>query len=243
MTILEESYKPVSTAVVLAGGAGSRLWPLTNNCPKPMVQLLGKPILQWIIEWLKTGGIKHIVLGVAYRKESVMDYFRDGEKFGVSIDYSIHSIEGETGEGFRLAIDRYVDDKVFVAMNGDELLNTNLHSFIKFHLMHKPVATIMVSPLKCPFGTLKVDNDHKIVAFDEKPTIHSVLISTGVYVFDHQIVDYLTPTGRIEETVFPTLAEKGLLLAHRLNGQWLTINTRKDLIAAELALKNQERGV
>ena len=243
MIILEKSFKPVSTAVVLAGGVGSRLWPLTNNCPKPMVRLLGKPILQWVIEWLRKGGVKHVVLGVAYRKESVVDYFGDGEKFGVNIDYSTHSCEGETGEGFRLAIDRYVDDEVFVAMNGDEITNTSLHRFVKFHLKHKPVASILVSPLKCPFGTIKVDDNHKIIAFDEKPTIHSVLVSTGTYLFDHQIVDYLPSRGRIEETTFPILTKEGALLAYRLNGQWLTINTHKDLARAKLELKNWQEGI
>lgn len=236
---MKKSSKPVNTAVVLAGGPGSRLCPLTNSCPKPMIRLLDKPILQWIIEWLKKGGIKHVVLGVAYRKESIMEYFGDGEKFDVNIDYSTHSIEGETGEGFRLAIDRYVDSEVFMAMNGDEITNTNLHAFIKFHRKHKPIASILVSPLKCTFGMVKVDNNHKIVAFNEKPKIYSVLVSTGIYMFDRQIVDYLPLRGRVEESTFPILAEKGLLLAYPLNGQWLTINTKKDLETAELELKKR----
>lgn len=237
MTILKEVSKTIDTAVVLAGGCGSRLWPLTKDCPKPMIRLLGKPILQWVIEWLRKEGINHVVLGVAYQKKSVVDYFGDGEKFGVTIDYSTHSIEGETGEGFRLAIERYVDSEVFVAMNGDEITSTNLGAFTKFHLERKPIASILVSPLKYPFGILKIDSNDKIIAFDEKPLIYSMLVSTGIYVFDRQIVAYLPLRGRIEENTFPILAEKGLLLAHRLNGYWFTVNTRKDLKTTELELK------
>jgi len=208
-----------------------------------MLRILGKPILQWVIEWLKKGGIEHVVLGVAYRKESIMEYFGDGEKFGVNIDYSVHSVEGETGEGLRLAIDRYVDREVFVAMNGDEITNTNLCDLMKFHLKHSPVASILVSPLICPFGTVKTDNNHRIIGFSEKPIINSVLVSTGIYVFDKLIVDYLPIRGRIEEKTFPILAEQGLLLAYQLNGQWLTINTKKDLETTELKMKKWIDGV
>ena len=88
----------IKTAVILAGGEGTRLRPLTNNIPKPMVRVLGKPILQWVIEWLKNNEVRNIVIGVAYQKESVIDYFKDGSKFGVRIKYSVHAIDGETGE-------------------------------------------------------------------------------------------------------------------------------------------------
>src|SRR3990170_8059704 len=116
----------LKTAVVLAGGEGTRLRPLTNDVPKPMIKILGKPILQWVIEWLTNNGISNIVIGVSYKKEAVMNYFKDGSEFNCNIRYSVHSIEGETGEGFRLAIRRHVDDDIFLAMNGDEMTNFNI---------------------------------------------------------------------------------------------------------------------
>ncbi|MFH1328186.1 MAG: sugar phosphate nucleotidyltransferase, partial [Candidatus Bathyarchaeota archaeon] len=94
------------TVVVLAGGPSTRLKPFTNDLPKGMVKVCGKPLLQWVVEWLKDNGVVEIILGVAYLKEKIMEYFGDGTKFGVNIRYSVHTSEGGTCEGFRLAIER-----------------------------------------------------------------------------------------------------------------------------------------
>jgi len=234
---MNRNLEKIGTAVVLAGGIGSRLWPLTNNYPKPMVKLLGKPILEWVINWLKREKIKRIIIGVAYRKETIMDYFKDGQKFGIDIQYSIHSIDGETGEGFRLAIERFVDDETFIAMNGDEITNANLNLMYKFHLKQYSIATILVSPLRCPFGTIEIDSKKHIINFKEKPIISSILVSSGIYIFNHRIIDYLPLKGRIEKTTFPKLAENRKLSAYKLNGYWFTINTKKDLMFVENELK------
>jgi NDP-sugar pyrophosphorylase family protein len=91
----------VDTAVVLSGGPGTRLKPLTDRLPKAMVKVAGKPLLQWIIEWLSDNEVKQIVLGVAHLKERIIDYFGDGGRFNVDIKYSVHTIGGGTCEGFR----------------------------------------------------------------------------------------------------------------------------------------------
>jgi NDP-sugar pyrophosphorylase family protein len=231
----------VKTAVVLAGGAGLRLKPLTNCCPKPMVELLGKPILQWAIEWLKSNGVSNIVLGVAYHKESIIDYFKNGSEFGVEIKYSVHSVDGETGEGFRLAISRYVMDDLFVAINGDELTNFNLADLITFHTAHNPVASIAVAHPRCPFGIIKVKEDGLVDSFVEKPLMPSLLVSMGIYLFNRRIIAYLPKKGSIETTTFPLLAREKLLRAFPINGTWLTVNTMKDLKAAESILKRKVR--
>lgn len=227
---MKRNFKGIDTAVVLAGGIGSRLWPLTNNNPKPMVKLLGKPILEWVVDWLKREKIKRIIMGVAYRKEAVMDYFKDGREYGVDIQYSVHSIDGETGEGFRLAIERFIDDEVFLAMNGDEITNENINLMAKFHFKHNPIATMLVSPLRCPFGTLEIDEKNYVRNFNEKPIIPSVLVSSGIYIFNHTIVDFLPTKGKIETTTFPKLAEERELFAYILKGYWFTVNSRKDLM-------------
>jgi len=229
----------VKTAVVLAGGSGLRLYPLTKNQPKPMIKLIGKPILQWVIEWLKINGISDIVIGVAYRKESVIDYFKDGSEFGVKIKYSVHSVNGETGEGFRLAITRYVKDDLFVAVNGDELTNFNLMDLINYHVAHDPVATIAVTHPRCPFGVINADENGLVLSFAEKPLIRSLLVSIGVYLFSNRIEAYLPEKGSIEKTVFPLLAKEKLLRAFPINGVWLTVNTAKDLKLAERNLKKK----
>jgi len=198
-----------------------------------MIPLQGKPLIYWTLTWLRNYGFKHIVLGVAYRKEVVINYLKENP-VGMDIDFSEHTQEGETGEGFRLAISRYVDDENFLAMNGDEITNLNLERLEEIHLKYRPVATIAVSPMRSPFGILEIDGDD-IVGFKEKTILEDTLVSIGVYIFNHEILGYLPVKGAIEKTAFPLLAKKKLLKACRLIGDelWLTINSVKDLSVAE----------
>ncbi|MCJ7633424.1 nucleotidyltransferase family protein [Candidatus Bathyarchaeota archaeon] len=223
----------IRTAVILVGGAGLRMRPYTEDMPKCMIPLRGKPLIYWTLTWLRDYGFSHIVLGVAYRKEAVIEYVMENP-VGVDVDFSEHTQEGETGEGFRLAIERHVSDEDFLAMNGDELTNLNLERFVEFHLKQKPVATIAVSPMHSPFAILEIDGND-IIEFKEKHILKDKLVSAGIYVFNHAILDYLPLKGTIERTAFPMLAEKRLLKAFRLgkDERWLTINSVKDLSVAE----------
>ena len=227
------NLKKIETAVILVGGSGLRMRPFTEDMPKCMIPLQGKPLIYWILSWLKSYGFKHVVMGVAYRKELVIDYLRANPQ-GLKIDFSEHTVEGETGEGFKLAINRFVKDENFLAMNGDEITNLNLERLEETHLKNKPVATIAVAPMRSPFGILELEGD-KIVGFKEKTLLENTLVSIGVYVFNRQILSYLPTTGSIEKIVFPELARKRLLTACRLTPSevWLTINSVKDLSVAE----------
>jgi len=174
----------IHTAVILVGGAGLRLRPYTEDFPKCMIPLQGKPLLHWILTWLREYGFDHIVLGVSYRKEAVVNYVRENP-VGVAVDFSEHTQEGETGEGFRLAIERHVRDENFLAMNGDELTNLNLERLTEFHLKQKTVATIAVSPMRSPFAVLEI-NGNDVIGFKEKPILEDKLVSTGIYVLTMQ---------------------------------------------------------
>jgi len=198
-----------------------------------MIPLQGKPLIHWILNWLKSNGFKHIVMGVAYRKEVIMNYLKENPQ-GLKIDFSEHTVEGETGEGFRLAISRFVNDENFLAMNGDEITNLNLEKLEEMHLKNKPVATIAVSPMRSPFGILELEGDD-IVGFKEKTLLENTLVSIGVYLFNREILSYIPKVGSIEKTVFPLLSKKRLLKAYRLSPSevWLTINSVKDLSVAE----------
>lgn len=223
----------IKTAVMLVGGAGLRMRPLTEDMPKCMVPLHGKPLIYWTLTWLKESGIEHVVLGVSYRKEQVIDYVQKNP-LGIKIDFSEHSQQGETGEGFRLAIKRHVEDETFLAMNGDELTNLNLERFVDFHFQQKGLATVAVSPMRSPFAVIQV-NGANVVGFSEKPILEDKLVSAGIYVFNHTITNYLPELGSIEKTTFPSLVEKKLLKAYRLGAKerWITINSIKDLSTAE----------
>jgi NDP-sugar pyrophosphorylase family protein len=225
----------VYTAVILAGGEALRLRPLSNEMPKAMIVVAGKPLLQWILEWLKRNGVLSVVIGVAYRKEKVMDYFRDGTAFDVKIRYSEHTVEGGTSEGFKLAIERHVDDQMFLAMNGDELVDIDLSDLALHHHSNGGIATIAVGPLRSPYGVVEV-NGSDVIGFREKPILRSHLVSMGVYVFSKEILGYLPERGNIEQTAFPTLASMRKLKAYVYNGFWATVNTVKDLEDVEKEL-------
>jgi len=230
---------PIETAIVLAGGAALRLRPLTNDRPKAMVEVAGRPLLDWVLAWLRRNQVLRVVIGVAYKGERIVEHFKDGKSAGLEIQYSTHTVEGGTAEGFRLAIDRYVKDETFFAMNGDELTNVRLQDLANFHSHQKATATIAVAPLRSPFGVVDL-NGPDILAFREKPTIDSVHVSVGVYAFQHEILDYLPRTGEIEKTVLPRLAAERKLKAYRHNGFWMTINTLKDLSEVEKELAKGE---
>jgi mannose-1-phosphate guanylyltransferase len=223
----------IRTAVVLVGGSGLRMRPLTEDLPKCMIPLRGKPLLYWTLSWLRNQGFDHVVLGVSHRKEVVINYVKENPT-GIKVDFSEHTQVGETGEGFRLAIKRHVNDENFLAMNGDELTNMNLEKFVDFHFAQKGIATIAVSPMRSPFAVLEV-NGNDIVDFKEKPLLEDKLINAGIYVFNHAICEYLPSTGSVERTAFPALAKKRFLKAYRLGNseQWITINSVKDLSVAE----------
>ncbi len=228
-----------NTAIIMAGGRGLRLSPFTNDRPKPMINVLNKPLLQWTVESLAAQGIKKIVIGVAYKKETIIEHFKNGKDYGVDIVYSEHTVEGGTAQGFRFAISRFVKDKTFLAMNGDELIDIDLKQLYDFHSQHKPIATIVTTDVKIPFGVLKINNNGDIMMFEEKPTIPGYRVSTGVYLFDRDILSFLPETGEIERTTFKTLAKSKKLKAFVHNGFWCTVNNLKELAEAENTLKLQ----
>jgi NDP-sugar pyrophosphorylase family protein len=229
----------VRTAIVLAGGAGLRLRPLTNGRPKAMIEVAGRPLLYWVLGWLRRNQVRRVVIGLAYKGERIVEYFGNGESLGLEIQYSTHTVEGGTAEGFRLAISRHVRDETFFAVNGDELTNVGLQDLAGFHNKQGGTATVAVSALRSPFGVVELRGTD-IVAFREKARIDSVRVSMGVYAFQHEIIDYLPQTGEIEKTVFPRLAAEGKLKAYEHNGFWMTVNTIKDLSEVEAEFSKGE---
>jgi NDP-sugar pyrophosphorylase family protein len=193
-----------------------------------MIVVAGKPLLQWVLEWLRKNEVYNVVIGVAYRKEKIMDYFGDGGRFGVTIRYSNHTVEGGTSEGFRLAIQRHISDRNFLAMNGDELVDLRVSEFAAHHYSNLGIATIAVGPLRSPYGVVELQGSD-VVGFEEKPLLRSHYVSTGTYIFSREILDYLPERGDVERAVFPMLASMRRLKAYVHNGFWATVNTIKDL--------------
>lgn len=212
--------------------------PLTDDSPKGMIIVAGKPLLQWILEWLKLNSVFNVVLGVAYKKEKIIDYFGDGKRFGLTIKYSNHTIEGGTSEGFRLAIQRHVRDDAFLAMNGDELVDLKVSEFAARHYSLGSIATIAVGPLRSPYGVVQLEGEN-VLGFQEKPILRSHFVSVGAYIFSREILNYLPEKGDIERTVFPKLSSQRKLKAYVHDGFWATINTIKDLEDVENQLRQR----
>jgi mannose-1-phosphate guanylyltransferase len=230
---------PIETAIILAGGVGLRLRPLTDDRPKAMVEIAGHPLLEWVLTWLRNNRVRRVVIGVAYRRESIMEHFGSGGSHGLKVEYSTHTVEGGTAEGYRLAIERCVKDSTFFAINGDELTNVRLQDLADFHNRQGATATVTVAPLPSPYGVVELE-DTNITGFREKPIINSVYVSVGVYVFQQEILDHLPRTGDIERTAFPRLAAERKLKAYRHDGFWMTVNTLKDLTEVEKELGKRD---
>jgi mannose-1-phosphate guanylyltransferase len=177
-------------AVIIAGGLGTRLRPLTNNTPKPMLPIGEKPILEHLVNWTKRGGIKSIVLCVSYLKETIEDYFGDGEKFGVKIEYAISKKQLATAGQLKTA-EKFIEDD-FVCMYGDSIFNFSLKSMIKQHSIKKSFVTMSLSEYKTnlPYGVIETSKNGKVVNWKEKPQIKAN-VNMGCYIMNPQVFNLI----------------------------------------------------
>ena len=177
-------------AVIIAGGLGTRLRPLTNNTPKPMLPIGEKPILEHLVNWTKKGGIKSVILCVSYLKESIEDYFGDGEKFGVKIEYAISKKQLATAGQLKTA-EKFIDDD-FVCMYGDSIFNFSLRSMIKQHSIKKSFVTMSLNEYKTtlPYGVIETSKKGKVVNWNEKPEIKAN-VNMGCYIMNPQVFNLI----------------------------------------------------
>jgi mannose-1-phosphate guanylyltransferase len=223
--------------VIISGGEGVRLRPITTDLPKGLVKVAGKPLLQWVIEWLRDSGITELAIGVAYLKQKIIDYLGDGSRYGVHIKYSVHTVEGGTSEGFRLAIQRHMKDETFLALNGDQITDLRIPSMVRQHDKGKALATIAVVNPRLPFGLVLADKAGYCKGFLEKPILKDIVSSSGVYVFQRDILPHLPRTGDVERTTFPLLAKRRKIRVYKHNGMFVTVNSLRELEEANQTLK------
>ena len=237
----------LETAVIIAGGEGSRLKPLSNNKPKAMVEINGHPMLYWVLRWLKFHGVKNVVIGVAYKKEKILSYMKANNNFGLNAHFSVHTLDGGTAQGFKLAISRFVTDDNFIAMNCDEITNLNLPNLAKAHQAKKPIVTMALAPFYCRFSVVETRKDGFINGFKYGHILQNVPVSIGVYAFNRKILDHIPDTGSIEYAVFTPLAKKRKIAFYQLaaDDQWISVNDVKNVREVEgnpqlLQLKRRE---
>jgi len=216
-------------AVVMAGGEGTRLRPLTSNQPKPMVSIVGKPCMEHILELLKRHGFEDVIVTVAFLPQAIRSYFGSGESLGIEIGYSVEESPLGTAGSVRLAAGRL--DDTFLVISGDALCDVDLTRLVEFHREKKASVTIGLKSVDNPleFGIVVTDEDDRVERFLEKPSwgqVFSDTINTGIYVLEPEVLRHV-PTDRpfdFSKELFPLLLEMGRpMYGCVLDGYWQDI--------------------
>jgi mannose-1-phosphate guanylyltransferase/phosphomannomutase len=216
-------------AVVMAGGEGTRLRPLTSNQPKPMVPIVGKPCMEHILELLREHGFRDVVVTVAFLPQAIRSYFADGESMGLNIEYSVEESPLGTAGSVRLASGRL--DDTFLVISGDALCDIDLGKIVEFHKEKGAAATIGLKSVENPleFGIVVTDEDGRIERFLEKPSwgqVFSDTINTGIYVLEPEVLRHVPTDGPFDfsKELFPLLLEMGRpMYGYVCEGYWQDI--------------------
>ena len=211
-------------AVLLVGGRGTRLKPLTDKTPKALLAVQGKTITEHLFDLLKKYGIRDAILCVGYLKESIKEHFGEGGNFGMNLTY----IEEETplGTAGPLKLSKKILNESFIVSNGDELKNINIPRMFRLHKRKNALATIALTTVDDPthYGVARLDGS-RIVEFVEKPVNPpSNLINAGFYIIEPEVINMI-PDGfsMLEKDIFPELAKLGRLRGFPFAGQWFDI--------------------
>jgi NDP-sugar pyrophosphorylase family protein len=219
-------------AVVMCGGLGTRLRPLTYAIPKPLLPVGEKPILEFLVDSLREHGTREIILSVGYRAELIETYFGDGSNFGVKISYVREQEPLGTAGSLRLVAERLSDD--FVLLNGDLLTRLDFRAMVEAHRAGHADLTVGTRPyaVQIPYGVIE-DGDGRVKAIREKPQL-DVLINAGIYVLNRGVVNLVPPAGPfyMDELVRAAIA-RGLNVRHySIDAYWLDMGAMEDYARA-----------
>jgi dTDP-glucose pyrophosphorylase len=228
---IEELIKPknkTNKVILMVGGLGTRLRPLTENTPKPMLKVGNKPILQTIVEKFSEYGYTNIVMCVNYKSYVIQDYFGDGKKFGVNIEYILE--KQRMGTAGALSLLKEKPDEPFFVMNGDLLTNVNFEHLHDFHSANNSMGTMCVREydFQVPYGVVNIDGS-KILSIEEKPT-HKFFVSAGIYMLSPDVLKYIPKNDFYD---MPTLFEKLIsenknTISFPLREYWLDIGRMEE---------------
>jgi len=209
-------------ALILAGGRGKRLRPLTDKIPKSLIPINKKPLIQYTIKYLKKFGINEIIICTGYKSRQIQNFLKKKKNFGCQIEYSIENNPLGTAGAIRNAI-KNLSDESFLVINGDIITNINLKKILK-----KP-NTIAANELKTKFGTMEIKNN-RILKFNEKTDVENVWMNPGLYHLSTDILKILPRKGSLEAEIFPKLAKKKSLHTVKFkNVFWHSIDSFKDI--------------
>ena len=210
-------------AVILAGGRGKRLRPITDYVPKPLVPINNVPIIKWQIKYLQKFGIDEVIVCTGYRQEMIKNHL-DKDKVGVKIQYSVEESPLGTGGAIKKAAELIGNVEKFFVINGDVITDIDLNKLAK---TDNSIAGI---ELRTKFGVLETDGDTAITGFKEKKVIPDLWMNAGIYHLETEILKDMPEKGDIEKSVFPDYAKKRKLnLVKFKNVKWYSIDSFKDL--------------
>ena len=208
-------------AIILAGGRGKRLRPITDYVPKPLIPIKNIPIIEWQIKYLKKFGVSEVIICSGYKTEMIENYLNN-KKLGLKVTFSIEKKPLGTGGAIKNA-GKKIKDKSFLVINGDVITNIDLKKLLK---KENSIASIQ---LKTKFGILQTNED-KIIKFDEKKEIPNVWMNAGIYNLNTDILKELPNVGDIEKTLFPKFAKKGKLNTVKFTkSEWYSVDSFKDM--------------
>ncbi len=222
-------------AIILAGGKGTRLKPLTDYVPKPLIPINNKPLIEWQIRYLKKFGIENIVIGTGYKSKQIEDHLERKANFGLKIRFSIEKKPLGTGGAIKKAA-KMIHGNSFLVLNGDIITDIDIGQ------MYKKKNSIALVELKTKYGTVTIHDD-KITEFREKKSVPNVWMNAGIYHLDRSIVEKLPTNGAIEKTTFLKYAKEGKLHGIKFRDSfWFSIDSHKDLEDCSETLQLKHRG-
>jgi mannose-1-phosphate guanylyltransferase len=234
--------------IIMAGGKGSRLRPLTFIRPKPMIPLLNQPIIEHSIDKLKQFGFKDLILTLNYMPDSIKNYFKNGSDRGLNINYTIEKSPLGTGGSVRYA-EKYIDD-TFLVLSGDVVSDVNFKKIIKFHKEKDALATLVLTEVDDPthFGIAVLDQEQHITNFLEKPSkqkVFSSLANTGIYVLEPEIFDFFDKDQDqvdFSNDIFPRLLEekKDKMYGYVYEGYWSDVGRPETYLKTSYDILNQK---
>jgi mannose-1-phosphate guanylyltransferase len=235
-------------AVVLVGGEGTRLRPLTYTTPKQLLRVAEVPMLERVLAHLAAHGVDEAVLSLGYRPDAFKAAYPSGCAAGVRIVYAVEPEPLDTAGAVRFAALHDGIDETFIVVNGDVLTDVDTSSLVEFHRSHEAAATLHLTPVADPsrFGVVPTDREGRVSAFIEKPpagTAPTNLVNAGTYVLEPEVIE-MVPDGRrcsIERETFPALAAAGRLFAQASDAYWLDTGTPEAFLSANADLLNGRR--
>lgn len=237
-------------AVIMAGGEGTRLRPLTSLRPKPMVPIVNRPVMEHIVGLCRWHGIDEIVATLQFMPQVIQDYFGDGEEWGVGLDYAVEDTPMGTAGSVKNA-EKLLGDEPFVVISGDSLTDIDLAKVVEFHRAKGSAVTIALKRVPDPleFGVVITDDEGRVERFLEKPTwgqVFSDTINTGIYVIEPEVLAHIPSTGQFDFSgdLFPLLMKKGYPLhGYVADGYWGDIGSLASYVQAHWDILDGKVGV